>query len=320
MQASVSVVISFLDPPLDFFEEAIASVLAQDYSSFELLLVDDGSAHEAAELAKRHAARLPSKIRYLAHERHANRGLTPTRNLGIRSSQSKFVAFLDADDVWLPTKLKEQVELLECHPQVGMVYGTPKYWRSWQNDQAEDADFVPRLGVQPDKVYRPPEPLKLYLRGRASIPCSSDILVRRQALERCGDFDESFVGQDTVYEDQAFYAKMSLATSILASEKCWLLYRQHPDSMMAVSTRHSEQRRTRLFFLHWLERHFRSLGIEDRALWEALHKELWKWDAHLSPSDKVPMFNARRITKKWLLRAEESIVPRALRQYFWGRS
>lgn len=318
MQPSVAVVISFLDPPLGFFREAIASVLAQDYSNFEVLLVDDGSADEVADFARNHAARLPGKIRYLAHERHVNRGLSASRNLGIRSSQSDYMAFLDADDVWLPTKLKDQVELLERHPQVGMVYGRPRYWRSWKDNQIREADFVPPLGLQPDKVHRPPSPLTHFLRGSAAVPCPSDILVRREAVDCCGDFEDAFVGPYAAYEDQAFYAKISLTTSVLAADKCWLFYRLHPMSMMAVSGRLGEQRRTRIFFLRWLEHRLYELGIEDQALWEALRKELWMWNADLLLSGRIPMFNTRRIIKKWLLRAEELIVPPTLRQHFWA--
>jgi glycosyltransferase involved in cell wall biosynthesis len=317
MQPSVAVVISFLDPPLGFFGEAIASVLEQDYSNFEVLLVDDGSASEATAFAKDYAARQPHRIRYLAHEGHVNRGLSPSRNLGIRSSQSEYVAFLDADDVWLPTKLRDQVGLLESHADAGMVYGRPRYWRSWKDDRTEDTDFVPALGLQPDNLHRPPGPLTHYLRGRAAVPCPSDVLVSRQALEDCGGFEDCFVGMYAAYEDQAFYAKISTTTSVLAADKCWLFYRLHPTSMMAVSDRLGEQRRTRVFFLRWLERRLAERGIEDRALWEALRKELWMWSAHLLPTGRVRMFNTRRFIKKWMLRAEESIVPHTLRQQYW---
>src|SRR5512147_1824882 len=88
-----------------FLQEAIESVLAQTYPSWELLLVDDGSTDGASEIARSYAARHPERIRYLEHPGHRNRGMSASRNLGLQQSRGALVAFLDSDDVWLPEKL-----------------------------------------------------------------------------------------------------------------------------------------------------------------------------------------------------------------------
>jgi len=118
----VSVVTIFLNAK-KFIEEAIESVLAQTYKDWELLLVDDGSTDTSTKIARGFAKQHPAKVRYLEHKGHENRGMSESRNLGIRNANGKYIAFLDADDVWRPEKLERQVPILESQPSVAMVYG-----------------------------------------------------------------------------------------------------------------------------------------------------------------------------------------------------
>ena len=97
----VSGIIIFLNAE-KFIEEAIDSVFAQTYDNWELLLVDDGSTDRSTKIAQQYAQHYLAKVRYLEHENHQNLGMSATRNLGIRNVKGKYIAFLDADDVWLP--------------------------------------------------------------------------------------------------------------------------------------------------------------------------------------------------------------------------
>ena len=126
----VSAVVIFLNEER-FLGEAIASVRSQSLDGWELLLVDDGSTDASAALAREAAASEPERIRYLEHPGHANRGMSASRNLGLAATRGEFVAFLDADDVWLPERLERAVALLDAHPEAEMVYGRTQYWRSW---------------------------------------------------------------------------------------------------------------------------------------------------------------------------------------------
>jgi glycosyltransferase involved in cell wall biosynthesis len=113
-----------------FIEESIESVLAQTYSDWELLLIDDGSSDSSTSIARRYAASKPDRIRCLSHDGRRNRGASASRNLGARHASGEFLAFLDADDVYLPRKLEEQVPLLDAHPEVAMLYAATEYWRA----------------------------------------------------------------------------------------------------------------------------------------------------------------------------------------------
>src|SRR5689334_20378787 len=130
MNPVVSVIMIFLNGER-FLLEAVRSVLQQTYQSWEILLVDDGSTDASTEIARRFALDSPERIRYLEHAQHANRGMSASRNLGMRYARGAYLAFLDADDIWLPAKLEKQVAILEAHPEAAMAYGPLYFWSEW---------------------------------------------------------------------------------------------------------------------------------------------------------------------------------------------
>ena len=136
-----------------YLAEAIESVISQTFEDWEFLLVDDGSSDASTEIAKQYVSRYPGRSDYLEHPQHANRGMSATRNLGISHARGEYIAFIDSDDVWMTSKLAEQVAILDEHPDVGLVCGTAVYWSSWSG--GEDR-IVPSGHVQ-DRVIRPPE-------------------------------------------------------------------------------------------------------------------------------------------------------------------
>ena len=100
-----------------FIEEAIESVLAQEFAleQVEIIVVDDGSTDDTAERVKKFGAR----VRYI-HK--ANGGQASAFNLGFAEARGEIVALLDADDYWLPGKLRRVAEEFEKHPEAGVVY------------------------------------------------------------------------------------------------------------------------------------------------------------------------------------------------------
>jgi glycosyltransferase involved in cell wall biosynthesis len=242
---TVSVIMIFLDAAA-YIDEAIASVMAQTRPDLELLLCDDGATDDSSRIAQQWVARQPAKVQYLEHDGHANRGMSATRNLGLAAARGEFVAFLDADDVWRPQKLAEQVELMTGHPELGMVCGTVNYWRSW----AGGDDVLVPTGHVRNRVVRPPEAsLALYPLGAAAAPCPSDLLLRRDAVEEVGRFEEHFTGPRQIYEDQGFLGKLYLARPVYFSDAVWLDYRQHAESCVATVTREGRYHDVRSYFL-----------------------------------------------------------------------
>lgn len=265
---TVSIIIIFLDEER-FITEAVESVLSQTYQDWELLLLDDGSTDESTLIARNFADRNPGRIRYLEHPGHKNCGMSATRNLGLEHSRGHFLAFLDADDVWLPSKLETQITQLELTPDVGMLYCATQYWYSW-TDKPEDRDTLYQP-VKEDAVFTPPTLLTRFLTGRALMPCIGSILTRREVVIGLGGWEESFRG---LYEDQVFFAKLCLNTRVRITPECHDRYRQHDNSCCAIGWRSGEEAIARRAFLRWLETYAASQPTTDETLSAVIQQQL----------------------------------------------
>ena len=276
MNPMVSVIIIFLNAEA-FLEEAIESVLAQTYDPWELLLVDDGSLDGSTEIARKYARLQPEKIRYLDHENHVNRGKSTSRNMGILNAKGEFVAFLDADDLFLPQKLERQTAILGARPEAAMVYGPSLYWYGWTGKQEDiRRDFNGRLGVPPHTLIRPPALLTRFLRNGEIVPCICSLLVRRRILQDSGGFDESI---QHMYEDQVLLAKICMRAPVLVDSGCWDKYRQHAGSSSNIAIRKGEYHPlkpnpSRLVYLAWLTAYIYTEKVYNKELITALSKAL----------------------------------------------
>src|ERR671927_1384317 len=101
-----------------FLRETLESVFAQDFDSYEVVFVDDGSQDRTGEIAR------SFPVRYVRQE---NQGLPAARNAGIALARGELVAFLDDDDLLPPTKLRVQAGYLQDHPETGCVLGRQEW-------------------------------------------------------------------------------------------------------------------------------------------------------------------------------------------------
>ena len=273
----VSVITPFLDPEPRFLAEAVEGVLEQTFESWELLLVNDGSGPEATREAEEWAARHPDRIRILEHPDGLNRGHSVARNLGLARARGEFVAFLDADDLWLPHRLADHIALLDAHESAGMVFGPTTYWRSWAidgDDVPEGTDFTPQLHLPSGTLLPPPGPLPGWLTGKGAVPCTCALTVRRSVAQAVGGFEPEF---RRLYEDQVFLAKTTLHTSVLAIGSVGDLYRQNPSSVTQTAAPKVE-RYWRQAFLEWLEDYAERVDGQTLTLQRAIRTELWALD------------------------------------------
>lgn len=263
----VSVITHFLNSK-EFFREALDSVLAQSYQEWELLLVDDGSTDGSTDIALGYEREHAGKVRYLHHPGRENRGMSASRNLGVERARGEYIAFLDADDVWLPEKLTRQVSILDSWPEAAMVYGATLYWYGWTGEDEDlDRDRLIEPNVELDIPLSPPALLIRFLEERAPIPCPSDILLRRAAVKAVDGFEESF---RRIFTDQVFYAKLCLKAPVVASNQCWFKYRRHADSSVSVVKKRGELRAARMIYLSWLEKYLGQQRVKDADVWRAL--------------------------------------------------
>jgi glycosyltransferase involved in cell wall biosynthesis len=179
-----------------YIARTICSVLAQTYSNFELILVDDGSPDRSLEICRRFD---DPRIRIV---RQANRGLAGARNTGIRHAQGDYIALLDSDDLWLPEKLSQHVMHLERSPHVGISFS-----RSAFIDEHD----------QPLGVYQMPQLTKItapYLLCRNPIGNGSAPVLRRAVLEEIKFFDDRYGTREAFYFDDAFRQSEDI--------ECWI--------------------------------------------------------------------------------------------------
>src|SRR3990172_86863 len=270
----VSVIIPFYNAE-KFIQEAIDSVFAQTYGNWELLLVDDGSTDATSEIALRYAEQYPNKVRYLQHEGRQNRGLSASRNRGISNAKGDFIAFLDADDVWVAHKVEEQVAILGAQPEAAAVYGPVQIWYSWTgHTEDRQRDYMRKVGVQANTLIWPPRVLTLFLREEIFVPTISAIMVRRKTVERIGGFEESFWFNP---EDQVFLAKLCLNEPVFVASEWWCRYRQRPNSLSAIAEKTGRVHLGRLALLCWLEKYFSEQGVKGTEVWTTLENQLWPY-------------------------------------------
>ncbi|MDX6504082.1 MAG: hypothetical protein QOE29_1207 [Gaiellaceae bacterium] len=259
-----------------FLEEAIQSVLAQTFPDWELILVDDGSTDGGSAIAQCYAEQDP-RIRVVTHPDRENRGMSASRNLGVAEGTGELVAFLDADDTWFPPKLEEQVALADAHPDVGMLYGRTEWWYGWTGEPADLArDYLHDPGVLLGTVIPAPTLLEALVADGLVPPYTCSMLVRREAFERLGGFEEAFRG---LYEDQVFFAKVFLNEAVYVADRCWDRYRQHDGSACAVAyasfeTHPVDINPARGAFLEWLSSYLSRERPGDRTLWGAVNEAL----------------------------------------------
>lgn len=193
-----------------FLEEAIESVFAQTYKDYETIVIDDGSTDNTQEVL----APYLDRIQYIYQH---NRGASSARNTGISHSQGEYIAFLDADDIWLPEKLSTQVEYLNNNQDIALVYSLVL----WVDVHGKPLDKRNRLSgrLPAGDVFN-----ILYIRN---FIITSSVMVRRRLLGTVGLFDESL----THAEDHELWLRIASKFKVCGIDKYLCQYRVTPQSL-----------------------------------------------------------------------------------------
>jgi glycosyltransferase involved in cell wall biosynthesis len=191
----------------EYVAAALESVIAQTYRNYEVILVDDGSQDRTPEIARAYLDR----IRYI---RQDNKGEAAARNAGVVEAAGELIAFLDADDLWLPEKLELQVAHLDTHPEHGLVFSDLIRF----NEHG-----VLDLGVTRSVHGTLPDGNMLPWLFRDSLIGSITVLVRRECFARVGLFDETL----PIGCDYDMWLRIAGLYHIGYIDQSLAMYRQH---------------------------------------------------------------------------------------------
>lgn len=210
-----------------FISEAIDSVIAQTFTGWELIIVDDGSVDVTSEIVKEYLSR-DSRISYYYQE---NGKQGKARNLGISKSKGFYIAFLDADDLWLPGKLEIQLQEIK-EKNVDLVFSN-----SFIFNDNNVLDRSRNMSVL-NQVLKGEEALKLFLIGNR-IPTLT-VLVKKESINLVDGFTEK--NEIPLAEDYHLWLKMLISGLVFyGSDKILASYRVHIGSSTSQDKLASKQ-------------------------------------------------------------------------------
>ncbi|MEE8553185.1 MAG: glycosyltransferase [Desulfobacterales bacterium] len=172
--ARISPLISVIIPTYNrgwIINEAIDSVLAQDYINFELIVVDDGSTDNTHDI-------LDSCHNNFLVLRQNNKGVSAARNRGLAAASGRLIAFLDSDDFWLPQKLSRQVDFFQSNPDA-LICQTEEIW------------IRNNVRVNPKKRHKKPSGMIFEPSLSLCLVSPSAVMIKKNLFEEVGLFDET---------------------------------------------------------------------------------------------------------------------------------
>ena len=179
-----------------FVAATLDSILAQTFTDYEVIVIDDCSTDGSLDVAKKCSDKFQSGFRIVSHQR--NSGLSAARNTGIRNASSDLIAFIDADDVWKPDFLEKMHELVHRFPQAG-IYASG-YEEKYPGDLV--IDVHKNLGFAAGEMNIVADFFKANL--HQPIFWYGSAVVRREVFETAGYFDETVTyGEDTDFNIRA---------------------------------------------------------------------------------------------------------------------
>lgn len=299
-----------------FIEAALRSALAEPEVG-EVLVIDDGSSDRSREISERLAAAEP-RVRLLQHPDGRNHGASASRNLGIRSANLPFIAFLDADDRYLPGRFAAERTVFSAHAEADGVYGA--LGAEFHDERAREA-YMRRFGSPLVTVARAVSPDELRMgvlgafRGFGHFSIVA-LTVRAEALKRQ---DRLFDEELGVFEDTDFIVRLAWTG------------RLYPGSIarpVALRGVHAENRITRVDdegarhrkLFHGLERWSRAAGLPRAARRQVILRRV-HWDAFAAKgwsARAAVLIDA--VTKPWVLRhvpARDRIIEALLGGWPW---
>ncbi len=157
-----------------YIEECVISVLAQTYKNFEIIIINDASTDNSADVIKKLQQENPQKIKVFTNKKNLNRSIS--RNIGINKSKGELICFLDSDDKWYPNKLTTQVQVMENNPEISFC-GTGMDYINEEGKAKKIPIYLSRSG----EIF-------LHILARCCSINTCSVMLRRPFVEKIGNF------------------------------------------------------------------------------------------------------------------------------------
>lgn len=203
-----------------FISEAIESVLTQTYSNIEIIIIDDGSSDSTLEVARRYENTSSNDIKCLTHPANVNLGVSKTRRLGVDNAKGDYIAFLDADDVFLPNKVQIQVEALESNDDFILCHTAIEVKSDLETCPPFDKHFL----ISPTSYTYNLYDQDYFLKSNRI--CNSTVMIRSESLKDI-NFDSPQLFQ---YEDWLLWVLLANKGNFFFLSRSLIQYRYHDSS------------------------------------------------------------------------------------------
>ena len=191
--------------------ETVHSVLQQTFTDFELIVIDDGSSDRTVALLDTID---DARLQVFSY---SNGGLPVARNRGISLANGQYITFIDADDLWTPTKVADQLAALQDNPEAGLAYS----WTLTMDDQSR--------ALHPGKLVSYEGDVHAQMLLSNFIASGSNAMLTAQAIASVGTFDPSL----TSCEDWDYWLRVAAKWPFVVVPKPQILYRQSSNAMSA---------------------------------------------------------------------------------------
>ncbi len=288
----------------EFLQESISSVLAQTFTDFELLIIDDGSTDGSSEIISKQN---DSRIKVLRNEK--NLGLIKTLNTGIAAAKGNYIARMDADDVSRPERFEKQISFLEKNPTVG-VCGTWMYMI--HNKKVYKHRYLTSAIIKSALVFNNPV-------------VHPSVMMRRDLFNNREAYDPAFLHG----EDYALWISLLGKTDFVVLDEPLIEYRAHAHQVSRLFNpmqRESVKKAQETIFDYLgiktneeeREIHF-SLFLEDYQKTKTYYEAVEKWLLKLvAANERVNFFDNRafrNVTGEWWFRLNRELVSAGIGSY-----
>ena len=242
-----------------YIGETLQSLIAQTHQNWECIVIDDGSTDNTQEIVAGFIL-LDERIKYIYQN---NAGQSSARNNGLRNATGDYIQFLDADDLLEPVKLEHHIKFLENFPEVHIVYGETRYFRTGFPDERRysisdpDEPWMPKISGQGEALIR-----KILTRNITTV---SSPLIRRNVIDKVGEFDFNL----DPLEDWDFWLRCALA-----NYEFQFIEAEGTRDLIRIHSLSSSQNKERLFSKHKLTRKKMNSLLPSREL-IIFNKHIW---------------------------------------------